>query len=178
MLFLINMIEFFNRSIAVKKCLNKHPRSIQKQTVARDRILPKVSFAMDNFQPKAPTAGAARQRRKIIAAWRKVDLHELEGARKNPAATAAELIPKVISKLGLAQRRSEVEIVKVWNRLIDPTIVAHAQPTGINKGTLFVTVDNSVWLEEIVRYRRREILQRLQFAFGKELILKISYRIG
>lgn len=55
-------------------------------------------------------------------------------------------------------RRAEAEIVRVWNDLIDPAVTAHAQPTGINKGTIFVTVDSSPWLDEIVRYRRREIL--------------------
>ena len=55
---------------------------------------------------------------------------------------------------------------------------AHAQPTGIRKGTLFVTVDSSVWLDEIVRYRRREILERLQHSFGRELVARISFRVG
>jgi hypothetical protein len=35
-----------------------------------------------------------------------------------------------------------------------------------------------VWLDEIVRYRRREILDRLQHSFGRELIVKISFRVG
>jgi hypothetical protein len=39
-------------------------------------------------------------------------------------------------------------------------------------------VDNSAWLNEIVRYRRREILSRLQTAFGPDLIQKISFRLG
>ena len=73
---------------------------------------------------------------------------------------------------------AEAEIVKVWNHLLDPTICAHAQPTGINKGTLFVTVDSSVWLDEIVRWRRKEILERLQNSFGKTLIARISFRCG
>ncbi len=76
------------------------------------------------------------------------------------------------------KRQSEAEIVRVWNNLIDPTLAAHAQPTGINKGTLFVTVDNNVWLSEIVRYRRKEILERLQTTFGKQLIARISFRCG
>jgi predicted nucleic acid-binding Zn ribbon protein len=76
------------------------------------------------------------------------------------------------------RRRAEVEIVRVWNHLIDPQVTAHAQPTGINKGTLFVTVDSNVWLNEIVRYRRKEILDRLQHSFGREMISKISFRVG
>ena len=87
-------------------------------------------------------------------------------------------MPRVLSKLGLDRRRAEAEIVRVWNHLVDPNITAHAQPTGLNKGTLFVTVDNSVWLSEIVRYRRKEILDRLQHSFGHDFIARISFRIG
>lgn len=84
----------------------------------------------------------------------------------------------VLGSLGLEKRCLETEIVKVWNHLIDPNIVAHAQPTGIRKGTLFVHVDSSVWLNEIVRYRRREILDRLQHSFGKAMIARISFRVA
>ena len=57
-------------------------------------------------------------------------------------------------------------------------MTAHAQPANLNKGTLFVNVDTNVWLSEIVRYRRHEILERLQNSFGKTVIQKISFRIG
>jgi len=76
------------------------------------------------------------------------------------------------------QRRAEAEIFKVWNSLIDPNIVTHAQPAGIRNGTLFVNVDNSVWLSEIVRYRAPEVLDRLQHSFGRNLIQRISFRVG
>jgi predicted nucleic acid-binding Zn ribbon protein len=88
------------------------------------------------------------------------------------------LIPQLLKEIGLDRRRAEAEIIKVWNHSIDPTITAHAQPTGIRRGTLFVTVDSSVWLDEIVRYRRREILERLQLSFGRDLIARISFRLG
>ena len=87
-------------------------------------------------------------------------------------------MPNVLKDLRIDSRRAEVEIVKVWNSLIDPNIIAHAQPIGLRKGTLFVVVDSSVWLAEIVRYRRKEILDRLQHSFGREVIVKISFRIG
>lgn len=87
-------------------------------------------------------------------------------------------MPGLLKELRIDTRRAEVEIVKVWNSLIDPNIVAHAQPIGLRKGTLFVTVDSSVWLTEIVRYRRKEILDRLQHSFGRDVIARISFRIG
>jgi predicted nucleic acid-binding Zn ribbon protein len=80
--------------------------------------------------------------------------------------------------LKMDSRRADIELVKVWNSLLDPNITAHAQPHNLHKGTLFVNVDSSAWLSEIVRYRRKEILDRLQHSFGKNLIQKISFRVG
>ena len=75
--------------------------------------------------------------------------------------------------------RADIEIVKVWNLLIDPNITAHAQPTGLNKkGTLFVNVDNDTWKYDIIRYHAGEILKRLQYSFGLDKIKKISFRVG
>ncbi len=90
----------------------------------------------------------------------------------------SDVLPKVLSDLRIDRRQTEAEVVKVWQHLLDPAIVAHAQPTGLRNGTLFVTVDSNVWLSEIVRYRRKEILDRLRHSFGKDLIRKISYRVG
>lgn len=111
-----------------------------------------------------------------MAEWRGVDLAPEEKARERREKPAADIVPGVLKHIRIESRRAEAEIVRVWNEIIDPSIVAHAQPAGIHKGTLFVDVDSSVWLSEIVRYRRREILDRLQASFGKELIVRISFR--
>ena len=116
-------------------------------------------------------------RRRILAQWRGVDVTTLEKSLPR-ALAAADLMPAVLKELRMDRRRAEAEILKVWNNLIDPSIVAHAQPTGLNRGTLHVAVDSSVWLSEIVRYKRKEILERLQHGFGTELIARISFRLG
>jgi predicted nucleic acid-binding Zn ribbon protein len=126
--------------------------------------------------PLGPRKATARQR--VFAQWRGIDLAPLEAARELRARPISAVLPKVLSEMRIDNRRAEAEVVKVWNDLLDPVIVAHAQPTGLRKGTLFVTVDSSVWLSEIVRYRRREILDRLQHSFGRELIVRISFRVG
>ena len=122
--------------------------------------------------------GKLSARRRVLAQWRGVDLAPLEAARAVRARRAGDVMPKVMTDLRMDTRRAEAEVVKVWNSLIDPNIVAHAQPAGVRKGTLFVTVDSSTWLSEIVRYRRKEILDRLQHSFGRELIQRISFRVG
>ena len=126
-------------------------------------------------RPRGPQSSA---KQRILAQWRGVDVTATEIAQKNNARRVGDLVPQVLTGFRIEQKRGEIEIVKVWNDLIDPNIVAHAQPVGLNKGTLFDNVDNSVWLSEIVRYKRKEILERLQHSFGREVIQRISFRVG
>ena len=126
-------------------------------------------------RPRGPQSSA---KQRVLAQWRGVDVTATEIAQKNNAQRVGDLLPQVLTGFRIEQKRGEIEIVKVWNDLIDPNIVAHAQPVGLNKGTLFVNVDNSAWLSEIVRYKRKEILERLQHSFGREVIQRISFRVG
>ncbi|MBU6411091.1 MAG: DUF721 domain-containing protein [Verrucomicrobia bacterium] len=122
-----------------------------------------------------PQKSKSSARRAVLAQWRGIDA---ETEQLPPARGAGDLVAKVLADLKMDTRRGEVEIVKVWNSLLDPVIVAHAQPAGLRRGTLFVNVDSSAWLSEIVRYRRKEILDRLQHSFGKDAICKLSFRVG
>jgi predicted nucleic acid-binding Zn ribbon protein len=129
-----------------------------------------------HIPPLGPPKDSARQR--ALAELRGIDLRPLERIRERAAKPASELMPGILTRLRMDKRQGEAEIARVWRHLIDPIITAHAQPVGLNMGTLFVNVDSSVWLDEIVRYRRKEILDRLQHSFGRELIQRISFRLG
>lgn len=126
--------------------------------------------------PLGPPKRSPKER--ALADLRGIDLAPLEKIRERPAKAVSDVMPQILSKLRMDKRQGEAEIQRAWQHLIDPIITAHAQPTSINKGTLFVTVDSSVWLDEIVRYRRKEILDRLQTSFGREVIQRISFRVG
>ncbi len=121
--------------------------------------------------PKSP-------RERALSNWCGFDVPDVEKSRGSHAKGMAQIIPVVAKSLRLDQRQAEAEVVRVWNNLLDPQVTTHAQPTGLRNATLFVTVDSSVWLSEIVRYRRREILERLQHSFGKSVIQRISFRVG
>ena len=140
--------------------------------------LPSLSRLWLIYLPMPPKKSSSVARTKVLAQWRGVDYTPLEAARRTPAKAIGDLLPAVLKDLRLDARQSEVEVVKVWNSLIDPAVTAHAQPANLHKGTLYVNVDNSAWLAEIVRYRRKEILERLQNSFGKSVIQRISFRIG
>ena len=75
-------------------------------------------------------------------------------------------------------RRFHAEGPYFRDRPYDDTRLVEIGRLGLAKGTLFVCVDSSVWLSEIVRYRRKEILDRLQHSFGRQTICRISFRVG
>lgn len=141
-------------------------------------VLPVLPPPAAKPRPRTRRPDPGRARARVLSLWRGLDYAPLEAARSTPARNAAELLPDVLRELRLESRQIEAEVIKVWNSLLDPVVTAHAQPTGLNKGTLFVSVDSNVWLAEIVRYRRREILARLQHSFGTQAIQKISFRLG
>ncbi len=118
----------------------------------------------------------ARQR--VLAQWRGRNLIPEEIAQRSSARSVGDLMPKVLTGIRFEHRQAEAQIVKVWTASVDPTVAAHARPAELHKGTLFVNVDSNVWLSEIVRYRRQEILKRLQHALGTEVIQRISFRLG
>lgn len=134
------------------------------------------------FRPQPTLAARVRARTApksaALRAWRGYDETALEQERIDRVHTMDRLVQGAVKDLKLEQRRGESELLAVWNQLLDPEIVAHAQPAQLRNGVLFVNVDSPVWKDEIVRYRRHEILQRLQDAYGKQTIQKISFRIG
>ena len=125
--------------------------------------------------PLGPPRRTAREQ--VLAAWTGADAKAFEKT-KLAAKPVHDVLGKVMPTLRLEQRRAEREIVQVWRDLMPPDIAAHAQPAGLNKGTLFVNVDSNVWLTEIVRFRQKEILERLQHSFGRQKIARLSLRLG
>ena len=115
-------------------------------------------------------------RLQAIAEWRRIRLEEQEKALASNTQSSGTLVKGVLKHLKLDERLSETEILRVWQSTVDPNVSEHAQPVGLKNGTLFVDVDSAAWLSEIVRYRRREIIQQMQNAFGSKVIARISFR--
>ena len=107
-----------------------------------------------------------------------MDLTEAEVARTTKARPIADVLPNVLQGLRLEKKQAESQILTLWSQAMDPVVTAHAQPTGLHKGTLFISVDSNVWLDELNRYRRREILERMQHLLGRTMVQKISFRLG
>ncbi|HON08575.1 MAG TPA: DUF721 domain-containing protein [Verrucomicrobiota bacterium] len=117
-------------------------------------------------------------RLQALAEWRGIDLSEEERARTKSEKSAADIVKNALEHIKFEERRKNAEILNVWRNAIDPVIVEHTEPATLKNGTLIVNVDSSVWLSEIARFKKREILVKLQSCFGKEVIKNIKFRLG
>ncbi len=125
---------------------------------------------------------AAREARErcaqVLTEWRRVDLRPQEQALRKADRPLGDILPKVLERLGFEHRLTETQIRQVWSQTVDPRVAAHAHPMGLRNGTLFVVVDSNLWLSEIVRYHRQELLERLRHAVGGDKLARISFRLG
>jgi hypothetical protein len=137
---------------------------------------PPVAPLPPDLSRRKRTEAIARNR--AVDQWRRMPFTATEKAWKDASKPVSDILTGVLGKMRLEQRLDESRIQQIWPQVIDPTVAAHASPANFAKGTLFVLVDSNVWLDEIVRYRRHEILERLQTALGKTVVQKISFRLG
>lgn len=131
------------------------------------------------MKPETPPHHSRQQElqthRQVLQDWYRFDFTDAELARLHAFRPLGSIIPEVLEKLRLDQRAAEASIIRVWNVILDPAITSHAQPIGYRNGVLHVGVDSSAWLHELDRYRKHEILERLQIALGKDVIKRVVF---
>ena len=109
-------------------------------------------------------------------------LHEWQPFGVRPdiptGSPASQLVPQVMKKLGLEQRLRESQVFFLWPEIVGAEVARHAQPVSLRHGLLDVTVDHPVWLQELSRYYKPLMLQKVQERVGKKTVRDIRFRIG
>ena len=83
-----------------------------------------------------------------------------------------------------ALRRREVfvpfedrKLLEIWRQSVGPQIATRTHPENIRRGTLFVKVATSVWMQEL-QFMKKEIIEKMNRLFGKETVHNIRFVIG
>jgi len=111
----------------------------------------------------------------VIAEWRglpdrKTQIHNW----KSPA----ELVPKLMQRLGLRERLHETEVIDVWSKIVGEFIAAHSAPVALREGILYVRVLQPALHYELEQISKAEILRKLKQRFGGRTIRDVRFRIG
>jgi len=116
-------------------------------------------------------------RTQVLREWRPFQtVSDLSGARS--ASSTDKLVPLVMKRLGLEQRLQQSRVFSLWPQIVGSDIARHAQPVSLRHGLLVLAVDHPVWLQELSRYHKPLILQKVQERIGKKTVRDIVFRIG
>jgi predicted nucleic acid-binding Zn ribbon protein len=111
----------------------------------------------------------------VIAEWRGLPERKSQADRwRSPA----ELVPKLMQRLGLHERLHETEVIDAWSKIVGDFIAAHSAPVALREGILYVRVLQPALHYELEQISKSEILRKLKQRFGGKTIRDIRFRVG
>jgi predicted nucleic acid-binding Zn ribbon protein len=111
----------------------------------------------------------------VIAEWRGLPERKM---RPDRWQAPADLVPKVMQRLGLRERLHETEVIEAWSKIVGEFIAAHSTPVALRDGILYVRVLQPALHYELEQVSKSEILRKLKQRFGTKTIRDIRFRVG
>jgi predicted nucleic acid-binding Zn ribbon protein len=85
-----------------------------------------------------------------------------------------ELLPSILSKLGLEQRFKEHKVLALWPSIVGDELAARTKATRLDRGILYVRVDHGAWMQEL-HFMEKELLRRLRAKAPGVTLKKIKF---
>src|SRR5262249_12419730 len=103
----------------------------------------------------------------VIAEWRGLPERR---RRIDRWQSPAELVPKLMQRLGLRERFREAEVGDAWRKIVGEFISTHSAPVALREGVLYVRVLQPALHYELEQISKSEILRKLKQRFGARTI--------
>jgi len=110
-----------------------------------------------------------------IAEWRGLPERKM---RPDRWQSPAELVPKMMQRLGLRERLHETEVIDTWSKIVGEFIAAHSAPFALRDGILYVRVLQPALHYELEQVSKTDILRKLKQRFGGKTIRDVRFRVG
>src|SRR5437016_4354283 len=111
----------------------------------------------------------------VIAEWRGLPQRKMRADRWQ---SPADLMPKLMQRLGLRERLHETEVIDAWSKIVGHFIATHSAPVALREGILYVRVLQPALHYELEQISKAEILRKLKQRFGTKTIRDIRFRVG
>ena len=111
----------------------------------------------------------------VIAEWRGLPEKKMRSDRWQ---APADLLPKLMQRLGLRERLHETEVIDAWSKIVGEFIAAHSAPVALRDGVLYVRVLQPALHYELEQVSKTEILRKLKKRFGAKTIRDVRFRVG
>ncbi len=126
----------------------------------------------DNPKPHRMTKGqwAINRERCRLTSYR-------QEPRDNDGKAVGASVMSLMKKIGLDEQSWVATLSQEWDEIVGKGVGLHTRPGRISGSQLYVFVDSSVWLNELKRYGRNQLLANLQSRFGEKRIRNISFQL-
>jgi len=114
-------------------------------------------------------------RANVIAEWRGLPEKRI---LQNRWAEPADVLPKLMQRLGLKERLHETEVLEAWSKIVGDFIAAHSAPVALREGVLYVRVLQPALHYELEQVSKIDILRKLKQRFGGRVIRDVRFRVG
>lgn len=94
-----------------------------------------------------------------------------------PLDSFGTILSGLAKRLGLESRLLEHRLQHDWRRIVGEPIASHTWPDQIRFKKLYLTVQNSVWVQQLT-FLKPALLAKLNGAAGTTLITEIALRVG
>src|SRR5213596_1131070 len=111
----------------------------------------------------------------VIAEWRGLPEKKMRADRWQ---VPADLVPKLMQRLGLRERLHETEVIEAWSKIVGEVIAALSAPVSLREGVLYVRVLQPALHYEPERVSKIDILRTLKKRFGTKTIRDLRFRVG
>ncbi len=90
---------------------------------------------------------------------------------------AANILDRLTNRMGIAARLEKEKAVVLWEEVVGQGVARKAKATSVRDNILFVTVQNSMWLQELALLKEG-IIAKVNSLIGSEVIKDIVFRVG
>ncbi len=97
--------------------------------------------------------------------------------RKSRPEPIGALVARVLEDIGASDSARVLRIAERWEQAVGAGIAAHCRPTALRGGLLEVSVDSSVWCQQL-QLRGPEILEALRAALPGDAPSELWFRVG
>lgn len=101
----------------------------------------------------------------------------LPGDDHTPPTPVGDSVARVLRHLGAPTAGALESVFGQWPTLVGERIAAHAEPVGINEGTLTVRVSDPAWANQL-RWLERDLITQLEATLGAGVVRSIEVRTG
>jgi hypothetical protein len=89
----------------------------------------------------------------------------------------ASILQAILQRHGLAPKILDFQLQQRWAQIAGEQIACHSQPDHIRFRKLYLLVDNSIWLQQLM-FLKPTLIEKINAIAGQQSIVDIVLRVG